>query len=553
MYKKSQLLDLLRTNQNCKKQVDFINHFSQSKKLLELGANSDKLLIDLSKQKFDVSAIPSSVERTIFSKRKSVKIKKGRLQHIYGKEKYDIITVFNFNSQRFKNYWELENMLRTCSKRIETNGFLIIDFLRPQKLNSNEEFFLEENHSIKIVKCNKKSRRVRIKHKFLFNESLNQECNNILKSKTNVDFFEFEENLKILSLKKLISIADIWNLDLVDICENFNISKQSCDISGCENKEQIIEEKLNNLGSNLQLIFKKREIHHHQKGEKREKKKVVTKRGKIKEVSTSSFIIIMVIVCVVSVLLGTKIGSYYVMNFLVKPDYSVYSEEALRDDPSKIKVNGKKPSEITPLNAFVYAESKMLQNGDWTCSKQGEVKNSFANQTIMGECSFIGNEVSQTSISLGFKNVATKTVISVGDNKLKFYNGNPNKEGEVQWQDPEEKLLQDYRNEWGVSPQNIFPYIVSSKTLSGSTDWSSQNNTYTATLNLTLVSSVILYVKQMEKLSGLGAPTFEYINLTFTLDDNYNFKSVSIEEKYVVSIGLSVTCTGILTYNFQSN
>ena len=68
MCKKSQLLDLLRTNQNCKKQVDFINHFSQSKKLLELGANSDKLLIDLSKQKFDVSAIPSSVERTIFSK-----------------------------------------------------------------------------------------------------------------------------------------------------------------------------------------------------------------------------------------------------------------------------------------------------------------------------------------------------------------------------------------------------------------------------------------------------------------------------------------------------
>ena len=97
MCKKSQLLDLLRTNQNCKKQVDFINHFSQSKKLLELGANSDKLLIDLSKQKFDVSAIPSSVERAIFSKRKSVKIKKGRLQHIYGKEKYDIITVFNFN------------------------------------------------------------------------------------------------------------------------------------------------------------------------------------------------------------------------------------------------------------------------------------------------------------------------------------------------------------------------------------------------------------------------------------------------------------------------
>ena len=150
MSKKAKILDYFRSNVDNSKKKEFFLHYVKGKKILELGAKTDSFLVDLktADENFDVNAIKSLEEKTIFKKRGNVKMRMGRLQHIFSKEKYNAIAVWNFSSQDFKNYWELENMLRTCSKRIETDGALVLDVIKPQ--NIQEEFFYEDISSVRF-------------------------------------------------------------------------------------------------------------------------------------------------------------------------------------------------------------------------------------------------------------------------------------------------------------------------------------------------------------------------------------------------------------------
>lgn len=583
---KNRVVEKIKQTQDNTKKNEFLQMNLKMGSVLELGARDDITLAHLKNEGFSCHAIWRRADRAS-RKNEGISKKHGRIQHIYSKEKYDNILILNNSLQKLKNYWELENALRTSAKRIVTGGKLIVDFLLPQ--NFGEEFSINECHSLSRKKCKKRKRLSKIEHTYHFDGEE--------KSK--------RETLKVFSLEKLLKVADIWDLDISLITKDFDTSlaievkedllysekelkhkkkkqensnlvmqEKSTQVQAengenqnqCNEKETFnpcndyqiklirdyacLLEKIKNLNAKyIQFVFTKREKKTYQKGEKKQKKRVVTKKGKVKEVTKTSFIIIMLMVCATSLLLGTKLGNYYIQTYLVKPDYSLYTEEQLLDNISKIKAEGKLPTELSPLQAFLYAEHSM-NDLPWRVDKVGEIQNTFANQRIYGTSFYDGEVLTQESISLGFKNVASKIIIEPNGNSLSYIEPEKINGENVTWKSSEERTVEDYREEWGVHPDKLFGYVVSSKTLTKATEWQVDGEGYTASISLDPVTSVILYVKQMEKMSGLSAPTFEYINITFTMDENYKFQEVKIEEKYAVSVGLKVTCVGVLDYVF---
>lgn len=112
----------------------------------------------------------------------------------------------------------------------------------------------------------------------------------------------------------------------------------------------------------------------------------------------------------------------------------------------------------------------------------------------------------------------------------------------------------EYVGTFGKTLDKMFIYIVSDSTyIEG--DIKKDNDNYIVTVSLDPNFSTYHYKYQMLNISGLDyLPPFEYVKLTFTLDNSMTLRKMQVDEKYQASMsGLSVGITDYIEYDYYPN
>lgn len=180
----------------------------------------------------------------------------------------------------------------------------------------------------------------------------------------------------------------------------------------------------------------------------------------------------------------------------------------------------------------------------------------IASQTVYSAKTFDGEKYSFESISVGLVKVATKEEMNVGENIVHMSTGSSitsHEDGSMSatWQLDKTLTSQEYKELTGSYVNTINPYIISDSTIlnkESATIVKNNDGTYSFTLQLHPIYSVLNYYKQVKRSGGLEAdPVFTSIVQTITIDENWNFVSFDTEEKYTaVKFSMGAKCTGNL-------
>ena len=160
-------------------------------------------------------------------------------------------------------------------------------------------------------------------------------------------------------------------------------------------------------------------------------------------------------------------------------------------------------------------------------------------------------EYLEESISLGVIPVATRTYQNSENIRL-IRGTNIQAEGAV-W--PDECVVytnEEYIEDFGKTPSDPCIYIISSKTITESSI-TRDGTDYVISTKLTKKSSVLNYIRQMKSISNLKEyPSFNKMEITFTLDSNLLIKKAVTSEAYFArtSSGLGSTCDGGVTIEY---
>lgn len=113
----------------------------------------------------------------------------------------------------------------------------------------------------------------------------------------------------------------------------------------------------------------------------------------------------------------------------------------------------------------------------------------------------------------------------------------------------EEYVASDYEEKFGKKVSRPSVYIVSSKTvLEDGTSISKTEDGYEIAMNLDTIKGVARYRKRMMNLSGSDVKSFEYVRMTYYVDDDFNLLKSRVEEKYAAGMGnISDDVVGELT------
>ena len=122
--------------------------------------------------------------------------------------------------------------------------------------------------------------------------------------------------------------------------------------------------------------------------------------------------------------------------------------------------------------------------------------------------------------------------------------------------EPSELNLNDFKNLWGKTLDEIFIYIISNDTVDtdNSTVTKKDGKIYVS-LDLDPDIASYNYKLQMKSLSDLSAlPTFEYLRQTYVFDSDMTILHSTIDEKYVATMsGINATVNNYLDYYYHSN
>lgn len=112
-----------------------------------------------------------------------------------------------------------------------------------------------------------------------------------------------------------------------------------------------------------------------------------------------------------------------------------------------------------------------------------------------------------------------------------------------------------YKKAWGKTLDEMFIYIVSSKTVMSTEPLSRNGTDYVITLNLNVDTSTYYYKSQMVTISGLSSrPVFTLEKLTYVLTKDLDLKQLTCEEAYSASMaGISAQTTSTLNYYYFPN
>lgn len=290
----------------------------------------------------------------------------------------------------------------------------------------------------------------------------------------------------------------------------------------------------------------------------------------------------LVILLVMGVFTGSGVGVWYYNNLLRSNiDYDTLFAEAQTYETnydelfsSKLSITsnsdkanwveivsnqGKTPADFTAVDNFALAEWNAYQASSFAVIGHGSVFTLGVKQGIYSARKFDGNKYAFESISSGVISVVGADSYEKNSNVVKQFTGKDVKGDTATWSEDKITPLNEYIDAVGNSPAVIHPYIISSKTVKESTDvvFDEESETYSFTLVLDNVLSVIRYARQVKRTGGLGSyPEFSKIVQKVVIDKSWNIVSVDIEEDYsAVAFGMKVSCKGELfcEYTFNGN
>jgi hypothetical protein len=119
--------------------------------------------------------------------------------------------------------------------------------------------------------------------------------------------------------------------------------------------------------------------------------------------------------------------------------------------------------------------------------------------------------------------------------------------GDEKGEYPKEYTLfkpEDYKTTYGKTPEEMFIYIISNKTVNlNKCSVSEKNGKIKIILDLDKDIATYYYKVQMKGMSNLaGLPVFEYVKLKYTFDSNMTLLHMKVDEKYKASMA-GVTAT----------
>lgn len=277
-------------------------------------------------------------------------------------------------------------------------------------------------------------------------------------------------------------------------------------------------------------------------------------------------IIGVVILILFAIASGMFAGMMFVNLYYKGIDYSKYTEAALRDNESEIiaKYGSSNVSDLTGVNAFIIAESKLNEKNAITLNAKGQInamgvkQNLYTNRYKNNNSYYVEN-ISKGKVILGIDtNIAERDYYDTASGMVKVYKGSNIQETTADFRDLNEEIsFEQWKEKNGTTPLSFQPYIVSSKTINEATnparvtlDNGKQGYYIKMSLNPT---SALLYVKQIKNLSGLSdTPDFVYINLEIYLNQDGTFNKIISKEEYKVKkLGQRVSTKSEITYNFK--
>lgn len=252
-------------------------------------------------------------------------------------------------------------------------------------------------------------------------------------------------------------------------------------------------------------------------------------------------IIITSIVSVFAISLGVGVGVFFGQEFLgTRTNYDAFDPLNYEDDIDALykeysNSNGDYSSfEPYELVSIAYHKFELEENS--YSVTDGNIAASIVNQTlrsvsIKNNDLYFNESISQS----GIVSVAKRFYQEAGS--VATYNGKDIKDGVMaSWNEEDKTIsnLEDYEDEWGKTLKRSSIYIISSKTVLNS-EVSKEENNYVISLSLNPTTSVLRYVKQMEKMSDLSRkPEFTSVEMKITLDEDLNLVKREIDEVYTV-------------------
>lgn len=287
-----------------------------------------------------------------------------------------------------------------------------------------------------------------------------------------------------------------------------------------------------------------------------------------------------IILIFLGIFTGSGLGVWYYNNILrVNVDYESLFEEAYKyetdydelfsrnfnltneDEYSNWKIvadaNNKTPLSLSPADNFALAEWNANHASTFAVVGHGKVVALGVSQGIYSARKYDGTSYAFESISSGIVSVVSTSLYKKGATQVRMFNGSNVQGDTATWEETKPLPYDEYIDEVGNTPYVVQPYIVSSKTITSSSEvtFDEESETYSFTLVLDNVLSVIRYARQVKKTGELGSyPEFSKITQTITIDKNWNFISVDVKEEYsALKYAMKVSCSGSLLNIFSFN
>jgi len=288
---------------------------------------------------------------------------------------------------------------------------------------------------------------------------------------------------------------------------------------------------------------------------KANKNKPLTKAQKKKRFAVEA--ILMVLVIMVGAIGGFFAGSLYVSS-KYKVNYN-FSEADYRDNVETVLslTNGKNPSLVGGVNAFITAEYKLSQKTQYKMTSSGGIQPSIGGyQTVYAYREYSEGKTYLENLSNGMMPIA-ELLINKDGATVESYSGKLKTPTTADWPASPTKTysVENFNQTNGVNIDNPVAYVVSSRTIlvESSSGVFVAPDVYEYTLVLDPSTCVMNYVKQMMRTSGFAdPPKFSSVKITFRVDSNFNFISYRVDETYtVVYFGVPAHCVGDLTLEFN--
>lgn len=261
------------------------------------------------------------------------------------------------------------------------------------------------------------------------------------------------------------------------------------------------------------------------------------------------------LICLFAVPFGLYLADGYVDKyFTAEPP----ATEELVDDVSEIVYDGKAPSKLSAVDTFLVASKILDESNYYKITTKGTIDAQITSQSVNGSFVKDGNTYTNESYSDGMVKVATKSVYVDGGD-VQMYEGkeSPDKTSYA-WNNKNSVSVDYYKSYYGKIATSNWSYIVSSKTVLESSSCVEEDGLFTYTISLDPQTSTILYKNQIRTNSGLkNDPVFKSIIITFTVDENYAFKSIKIAETYTMNyVGVNITVSSaesplISTFSYE--